>query len=129
MQHSIRIRQVIGAASLAAAMACGGSGGYPTAPTPPPPGGGYGGGGSNTVLASPQLYFSPASITITAGQSVTFDFGSVGHNVYFAATAGAPGNITGTNANTSVTRTFNTPGTFNYSCHIHPSMTGTIVVQ
>jgi plastocyanin len=33
------------------------------------------------------------------------------------------------NANTSVTRTFETAGTFTYTCHIHPDMHGKVVVQ
>jgi hypothetical protein len=60
---------------------------------------------------------------------VTFAFGSVGHNVFFDTAAGAPADIPGINANTSVTRIFNTAGTFTYICHIHPSMQGTVVVQ
>jgi plastocyanin len=38
-------------------------------------------------------------------------------------------NITGVNANTSVTRTFDTAGTFTYTCHIHPYMQGKVVVE
>ena len=41
---------------------------------------------------------------------------------------GAPDAIPGTNANTSVPRTFATAGTFEYDCHIHPGMKGTVVV-
>jgi plastocyanin len=53
----------------------------------------------------------------------------VAHNVFFDQHAGAPADIDGLNANVSVQRTFTTPGTYHYSCHIHPSMTGTVTVQ
>lgn len=56
-------------------------------------------------------------------------FGSVGNNIFFDAATGAPENIPGVNSNTSVTRTFDTPGIFTYSCHIHPFMQGKVVVN
>jgi plastocyanin len=86
-------------------------------------------GSGNTVAATPDLAFQPQTITVHAGDAVTFAFGSVAHNVFFDAQAGAPGNIEGTNAGVSIQRTFATAGTFPYTCHIHPSMHGTVVVQ
>ena len=101
---------------------CGG--GSPTSPTSasPPP-------ASGTVNATANLTFTPSPLNIVAGGVATFAFGSVGHNVYFDATVGAPANIPGVNANTSVMRTFPTAGTYVYTCHIHPGMTGRIVVS
>ena len=95
------------------------SGGDVTAPPPP----------SNTVAATASLTFTPGSITVHPGDAVTFAFASVGHNVFFAAQAGAPADIDGSNANVSIQRTFATAGTYQYTCHIHPSMHGTVVVQ
>ena len=106
---------------LIATYACSGSGGGGDVTAPPPSG--------NTVNATPSLAFSPATITVNAGDVVTFVFGSVAHNVFFDPVAGAPANIDGNNANVSTPRTFPTAGTFPYTCHIHPSMHGTIVVQ
>ena len=102
--------------------ACSG-GGYGTGPTSGPPGDG------RTIAATPTLAFTPGSLTVNAGETVTFSFGGVGHNVFFDAQAGTPADIDGSNANVSVTRVFNTKGTYHYTCHIHPSMRGTVVVN
>src|SRR5690349_16778103 len=99
--------------------ACGGSGADNT--TAPPP--------HNTISATPSLAFGPASLTVNAGETVTFAFGSVAHNVFFDQAAGAPANIDGLNANVSVQRVFTAPGTYHYTCHIHPGMQGTVVVN
>ena len=103
-------------------VACGGSGGMAapsTPPSPPPP----------TVNATPQLAFTPAQLALIQRGAVTFVFGSVGHNVYFDNDpAGAPANIPGVNSNTSVTRTFDTVGVYNFYCRIHPGMHGSITV-
>ena len=82
-----------------------------------------------TVQATPALAFTPASVTIPVGGTVTFAFGSVAHNVFFDPQPGAPSDIPGANADTSIDVTFPTAGTFNFTCHIHPFMHGTVVVQ
>jgi plastocyanin len=108
---------------IVAVAACGGSGGYggTTAPPPPPP--------ANTVDATPSEVFTPGTLTVTAGQVVTFTFGSLAHNVFFTPAAGVPADITGNNSSVSITRTFATAGTYQYTCHIHPQMHGSVVVQ
>ena len=115
------------AATCFAATACGGGGGYgsnvtnPPPPPPPPT--------PDHVDATASLAFTPTTLTTQAGHTVTFAFGSVAHNIFFDAATGAPANIPGENSNTSVTRTFDTPGTYTYSCHIHPFMQGKVVVN
>ena len=125
-------RRLAQAAALAAALvfgACGGSdSSYGTNPNPPPddepPA-----SNPRTVSATPQLTFAPSTLTVQVGQSVTFEFGSVAHNVFFDSVAGAPADIPGSNVNTSAVRTFGTAGTFPYECHLHVGMSGTVVVQ
>ena len=107
---------------LALLSACGGGAGTTTAPQPGPP------AMTATVNATPDIAFNPSPVKIVPGGTITFAFGSVAHNVYFDAVAGAPADIPGNNASTSVSRTFASPGTYVYNCHIHPGMTGTIVV-
>lgn len=127
-----RYTRFISASLVFALAACGGGtgpyGGGTTnqnpPPPPPPPVSG------TTVNATPSIAFSPAALTINAGQTVTFAFGSVGHNVTFdSQAAGTPADIPGVNANRSVDRTFSTAGTFQYHCTIHPGMSGSIVVR
>jgi plastocyanin len=110
-------------ASCIAPIACGGS--SATQQVSPPTGPAL----AAEVSADPSLAFSPNTVTILRGGSVTIDFGRVPHNVYFDnQPAGAPANITGNNSDVTKSLTFTTAGTFVYNCHIHPGMQGTVVV-
>lgn len=116
------IRNIGSLAVIAATSACSSS-------SAPVQTGGGNPGADATVDATPAIAFTPSNVTVTVGETVKFAFGSVAHNVYFdASPAGAPADITGSNANKSVTRTFNSLGVFEYDCHIHPGMSGTITV-
>ena len=83
-----------------------------------------------TVVAASSIQFRPPTVSLVQGGTVTFQFEGVEHNVFFDNDPqGAPDNIATPTANKSVTRTFNTPGRYGYYCHIHPEMSGVVVVQ
>jgi plastocyanin len=98
---------------------------------------------SVTVGPSGSLTFSPATVTINKGESVTFTYsgGVMPHNV--AANDGSfrcangcsdtGGNGNATDASFTFTRTFNTAGSFGYFCEIHGApgvgMHGTVIVN
>jgi len=124
-----RAAAVFALAAVATAAACGGSSNAGTTdPVPPIPPGPP--AATATVAATPSLAVTPNTVTIAVGGTVTMDFGSVAHNVFFDnAPAGAPANITAATSDKSMTLTFNQAGTFEYNCHIHPGMRGTVVVK
>lgn len=80
-----------------------------------------------SVNATNQNLFTPQTVNIATGGTVSWTFGTVVHNVFFASAAGAPPNIANTSS-TTVSRTFGTAGTFNYDCTLHPGMVGSVVV-
>jgi plastocyanin len=121
MSHPFR-RLALRALSLVSLMTGGGllascSGAYAIGPSTP-----------NGISATASLQFTPATLTIYSGEEVTFFFGPVAHNVFFDAAAGTPSDIEGNNTQVAISRVFATPGTYHYTCHIHPGMEGTVEV-
>lgn len=124
-----KMMRLVSAMALGSAVACGGGGNSASTPTSPtgsniapvtvPP---------NTVLATDNNQFNPTTLTVTKGTQVTFTFGTISHNVIFSAATGVPANIDVV-ANTSVTRTFSTVGSFGFDCTLHSGMHGTVVVN
>jgi len=118
---------VLGIMVLAITASCGGAsdGGY--GGTTDPGTGGNTQPTQTTSVAVSDNQFSPASIQVSAGATVTWTWaqGSSLHNVTF------PSGTSSANlgASTTFTRTFTTAGTFTYQCTIHPGMTGTVKVQ
>jgi plastocyanin len=101
----------------------GGGSGYPTSPGPTDPAP----TSPNTINANPSLDYNPTALTVAAGTTVTFVFGSVGHSVTFTS-AGSPASIPVT-MDSSVGVLFPTAGTYDFHCTVHTYMQGTITVQ
>ena len=74
MSLNPRFLSLVFALTLAA---CGGTAATDTTTTNPPP------VVPGRVAATPSLVFSPSTLTLNAGETATFAFGSVGHNVTF----------------------------------------------
>ncbi len=71
--------------------------------------------------------FSPATLTVTAGDTVTWtNDDAVTHTATSTTGAFDSGDLA---PGASFSFTFTTPGTYDYLCTPHPSMTGRIVVQ
>jgi len=87
------------------------------------------------VTVGPSYSYSPASVTIAAGGSVTWTWAanSLSHSVHWLTAPGtlpsdSPTMTSGTF--TSPAGSFNTPGTYTYECIVHGSlMTGQVIVQ
>ena len=104
------------------------------------PGSGGSSGGGSTLSLGASSFNGATSITITAGQAVTFDDSSggthdlvTGTNGQFTAATGAPNEFStkdglDLSAGDKKTITFANAGTYQITCTIHPSMQATITV-
>jgi plastocyanin len=152
-----RLTSLPAASALAAMLAaCGGTGSVSTAPTPPSSAGQWrlNAGGSSHSEALQGLQFYPSTITIDAGDTVTWTYASAEpHTVTFLGAGQAtPPPVTDPSApkpaggssydgsaytssgfialGFSYSLTFTKPGTYRYYCLIHqPEMAGTVVVN
>jgi plastocyanin len=101
----------------------GGSGGT-TASTPDTTAG-TGVGGRQVVMKN--LAFDPATVTIKAGESVTWtNQDSMSHTVVADNGEFESGEL---GQGATFTFAFDQPGTYPYHCSIHPSMKATVVVK
>jgi plastocyanin len=80
------------------------------------------------VASSSDYIFTPKTVAIQVGGSVTWSFGGLSRTVTFVSTAGAPASIN-ESFSTTASRTFAAAGNFTYNCSIHAGMSGTIVVR
>ena len=83
---------------------------------------------SGATVTTPNSTFTPRVLTIVAGTTVTWQFSGQRHNVTFGSLMPAGGNIGNTDPGNAVSRTFATPGTYDYQCTRHSGMTGQVVV-
>lgn len=76
------------------------------------------------VVVVTDLAYHPATLTVPVGTTVTwvFDDGAIAHDV------SSDGFRSELMASGTFSHTFDQPGTYEYLCTIHPSMTGTIDV-
>ena len=104
-------------------------------------GGGGSGGGTSAAVTARDYAFSPATITIKAGSSVTWtNDGPSSHTVTSDSTGVFDSGMLsppmasmdpygGTSSGQTFTMAFQTPGTYKYHCTNHATMHGTVVVQ
>jgi plastocyanin len=86
-----------------------------------------GGGGASAAVTVQQFAFSPKSVTVKAGTTVTWtNNDDATHTVKSTDGAFTEQRLP---SGGSASVTFAKPGTFSYVCGIHPFMTGTVVVQ
>jgi plastocyanin len=91
-------------------------------------GGGDAGSGGGKEVSMKKIKFNPASVTVKAGQTVTWtNNDTVGHDVTGDDfNSGDPGGLQ--NGDTFA-HTFDKAGTFDYVCTVHPGMEGSVTVK
>lgn len=101
------------------------SSGAPSSPVP------SASGPTVNVISDPTTVgaFNPASITISAGQSVTWVFQTDIPHTVTADDASYTSVQSGLTAGQTFSHTYATPGTYPYHCAIHPQMHGKVIVQ
>jgi plastocyanin len=83
--------------------------------------------GNETKVEISGFAFSPASVTVKVGDTVTWtNQDSASHTVALDDKSASSSSLA---KGASFSFTFNTAGTFTYHCGFHSSMTGTVVVQ
>lgn len=85
------------------------------------------GDGENVEVTIEDNAFNPATVTISAGDTVRWtNLDSTTHTVTGTGTNFGSENL---NQGDSYEFLFTDPGTYEYYCEIHPSMTGTVIVE
>jgi len=114
----VRVAVILAALGLAS-VACGGD----TADTTARPAGNK----STALVSIDNFAFSPATLNVAAGTTVTWrNAQGVAHTVTGDADEFDSAQLS---ADAEFSQTFDTPGQFAYHCEIHPTMTGTVVVE
>ncbi|WP_280361746.1 plastocyanin/azurin family copper-binding protein [Nocardia wallacei] len=75
------------------------------------------------------MAFSPASVTITVGGTVTWKFSDSAPHAVQGIGDAAMGLNSPIFRDGEWSHTFTTPGTYRYLCPLHPDMRGTVTVQ
>jgi plastocyanin len=80
-----------------------------------------------TIIVAKSFMFAPAALTVKAGSTVTWT-----NHDQEPHTVASDSGLFRSNAldtNDSFSFRFDQPGTYHYTCSIHPQMVGTIIVQ
>lgn len=110
MTHPNPARRILAAAITAAALAC------PAAAA-----------ADQAVSTTSNNTFSPSSVTIVTGESVTFTNANAGtHDLFFSDATRA---ATAKSSSWTYTRRFDSVGTFEYFCSLHNGMSGSVTVR
>jgi plastocyanin len=101
---------------------------YQTTPSPATTQPAAGAPGATAAVVLQNFAFSPATLTVSAGTTVTWtNKDSATHTV--TSTQGNVLNSPNMPQGSTFSFTFNQKGTFDYHCSIHQSMTGQVIVQ
>jgi plastocyanin len=96
----------------------------PTVPTTPKSSPSTSPSSGGTTITIADFSFSPATVTVAVGAKVTWkNTGATDHTV--TGSGWDSGNIA---PGSEYSKTFDTAGTFDYHCSIHPTMTGKVIV-
>jgi plastocyanin len=85
---------------------------------------------AGATVTTPNLTFAPGTVTILAGQTVTWQFSGAVHNVTWLPGPVPPlGDVLDQAIGSTVQRSFPTAGVYTYECTRHNNMTGQVIVQ
>jgi plastocyanin len=83
--------------------------------------------GSEAKVEISGFAFNPATVTIKVGETITWtNLDTAAHTIAASDNSWSSGNVA---KGASFSHTFETAGSFDYICGIHPSMKGTVIVQ
>ena len=92
----------------------------------PPPSSEPAGGATGNAVSIEDFKFGPAALTAKVGQEITWtNKGGAPHTVSFNSGGVESGTLS---AGATFKHTFDAPGTFDYHCNFHSSMTATVTV-
>jgi plastocyanin len=124
-RHSLTLALTLALAAIIglALGGCSGGSGYGTTPSAPQSTSSAASGG--TTITEQNFAFSPTALTVKVGDTVTFtNNDSAAHNVKIDGQE-----LGSQNQGESKTWKATKPGSYPFSCVVHPSMTGQITVQ
>ena len=125
MTRTLTLRRLAVSAAALAMLAFGACGGGGDDAEDEPAGGAGGAGGDAVTIAD--FAFEPADLEVEAGTTVTFtNEDGFAHTVTAKDKSFDSGNLA---EGASFEHTFDEPGTFDYLCAIHNSMTGSVIVS